>query len=101
DELTGGAGYLAGKAGLVPDKGYEYYRDYARGEDKKSQAANPVTYGASDLAGGLASAALIPNPTSMTGSIASGVGQGALMSAGETDQNLLSKQGLADVALGG
>ncbi|HPQ11773.1 MAG TPA: hypothetical protein PLQ98_10660, partial [Bacillota bacterium] len=36
DELSGAAGYLAGKLGLAPDVGYEYYRDFARNKDKEA-----------------------------------------------------------------
>ena len=49
DELSGAAGYLAGKLGLVPDMGYEYYREGARAQDKAAQEANPKTYGGSRL----------------------------------------------------
>lgn len=101
DELSGGAGYLAGKLGWVPDKGYEYYRDYARQQDKLAQEANPNTYGASALGGGLATAALMPSAGATLGkTVASGAAQGGLAGLGSSDADLLSKEAAMDTAAG-
>lgn len=111
DELTGLAGALAGKSGIkfpyvgkVPDKGYEYYRDYARQHDKDAAIANPKTFGASELAGSIGPA-LVPGLNAAgagLGGTAARVGlQGALMGAGNTENDLTSASGLKDVAIGG
>lgn len=103
DELSGGAGYLGGKLGLVPDKGYDYYRDYARNADKESQAANPGTYGASELAGTVGTA-FIPGLNAAGAGLAGTAGraaiQGGLAGAGSTEESLLSGAGAADIAKG-
>lgn len=103
DELSGLAGAAAGKLGLVPDQGYDYYRDYARQHDKEAQAANPKTFGASSVAGALPTA-FIPGLNAagagLAGTAARAGLQGAIAGAGSTENDLSSASGLKDIAAG-
>lgn len=102
DELSGAAGYLAGKLGLVPDMGYEYYREGARAQDKAAQEANPKTYGGSQLAGGI-STLVIPGlgaAKTIKGAAGLGAGMGAATGIGASEADLLSAQMAKDAALG-
>jgi len=102
DELSGAAGYLAGKLGLTPDMGYEYYRDYARNQAKEASAANPYTYGAGQIAGGIATSAIpgLGAAGSFKGAVGTGAALGGASGVGASEANLLSSQTLQDAALG-
>lgn len=102
DELSGAAGYIAGKLGLAPDVGYEYYRDYARNKDKEAQEANPYTYGASQLLGG-ATTAVLPGlgaANSFKGAVGTGATLGGLGGVGASESDMRSLQMLKDAATG-
>jgi hypothetical protein len=81
DELSGLAGLTAGKAGLVPDAGYEFYRDGARERDKKSFQDHPYLNAAGELLAGLALGSRLP-PTQNTQA-----GLAALYSVGSQDKD--------------
>lgn len=59
DELTGGVESALGSLGVVPDKTYDQAVGEARANDAAAEHANPLTFGAGELAGGLGTA-LIP-----------------------------------------
>lgn len=104
DELAGGAGYLGGKLGLVPEMGYDYYRDYARQHDKEAEAANPKSYTGGEFGGSILSTAIPGLNVAKGSNLATTVGksalQGAVTGAGSTD-DLTSMQGVKDVLSGG
>lgn len=80
DELTGLAGLLAGKFGLVPDLGYERYRDEARKRSEALANDNPYATLGSALLSGIAmgGAGLAQAPHRTQGSV------GALASIGHS-----------------
>ena len=106
DELAGAAGNVAGKLGLVPDMGYDYYRDYTRGQDKEAAAENPKTFLGSKI-GGTVATAFVPGlgavnaaGKGLKGAALLGAGQGAVMGAGDSENNLASTAGLWDIGTG-
>lgn len=87
DELTGALESTAGSLGLVPDKTYEQSRDEARANNQAAQKANPVTYGAGEIGGGLASSFALPGAAATMGGRALQAGAtGAIMGYGVTDK---------------
>lgn len=83
DELAGAMGAAAGTLGILDNKEglsvgdqYRQYRDEARLADKESEDANPGSYVAGQLAGGVATAPILP------GGAASALGRAALTGAG-------------------
>ena len=60
DEITGALESGAGSLGLVPDKTYEQSRDESRLANEAARSANPMSYGAGELAGGVASSFILP-----------------------------------------
>jgi hypothetical protein len=112
DELIGG-GEALGSVLFGEDKladlgdNYSKYRDESRAANRLAQEANPGTYLAGELAGGIA--VPIPGAAALrTGSTIAKVGKGALAgagvgaleAAGRTEESLASAEGLKDVAGG-
>lgn len=104
DELTGAGESALGSLGLLPDKTYEQARDEARLADEAAQAANPMTYDAGQIAGGVAGTFLPGGVVATAGKGLTGVkalgaaavlgaGAGGLSAAGE------SKAGVSDANL--
>lgn len=122
DEAYGALGALANPADIPHDPGlkgwiegipdrYAASRDYARQKDAEAQKANPVTFGVSELAGGLATpgaagigakalggtsaagsalgavrtALVAPEEAGVLANVGRGIGQGALFGAGNSD----------------
>jgi hypothetical protein len=98
DEITGGL------EALLTDKSYEQARDESRANYKAAQEANPITYGASEFGGGVATA-LVPGLNAgklatLGGRVAANAGLGALAGAGMSEADnagTLAK----DAAMGG
>lgn len=86
-------------------KTYEANRDIARGEYKEAEEANPGTYFAGNLGGGVASA-LLPGGilakagAGLKGAITAGAGAGALGALGTSEQDPLSLGTAGEVAGG-
>lgn len=57
-KMAGGAGFIAGKLGLVPDMGYEYYRDGSLHNDMSAMSENPKTAAGAALLGAGATTSL-------------------------------------------
>lgn len=104
DEATAGVGgvydYLMGKLGARGEidlkDAYQTRRDAIRGRDELAQAANPKTFGAAEIGGGVASA-LIPGVGALSGTaqgakIGAVAGKGALAggvtAAGKSEADL-------------
>lgn len=81
DELTGALESTAGSLGLVPDKTYEQSRDESRANYLKAQTDNPVTYGAGQIGGGLATMAIPGLNVAKGASLARTAGTAALQGA--------------------
>ena len=75
DEIAGAAESAAGSLGLVKDKTYEQARDESRANNRSAQEANPVTYGAGQVAGAVGEG-LATGGTSVGGMAALGAAQG-------------------------
>lgn len=98
DELTGALESAAGSLGLVPDKTYEQARDEARAAYQAAEQANPGTYLAGNIAGGIGSAVLAPGAAASTaGRIAQAAGMGAVAGYGSSNDR---DAALADMARG-
>lgn len=108
DEIAGGAGALWDSLSPDQKKSFEdlyiQNRDESRKANKTAQEANPITYGASELGGGIATA-FVPGLntgklTTLGGRVAANAGLGALAGAGMSEAN--NAEALAkDAALGG
>ena len=105
DEISGGVQALFSDSPFMD--AYRKHRDESREEFKAAQEANPKSYFAGELVGGMA----VPLPGAAalkTGSTLAKVGKGAAMgagfgaasAAGSTEESLTSKEGLKDVATG-
>ena len=104
DELTGGLESAAGSLGLVPDKTYEQARDESRANYLRAQTDNPLTYGAGQVGGGLATLAIPGLNVAKGASLARTAGtaalQGGLTGLGSSEKDDL--KGMAwDAAKGG
>lgn len=86
---------------------YDEYREFNRKRYSDAEEANPKSFMAADMAGGL----LLPGGAAKAGAklgakqiakqaVKAGAATGALESAGRTEEELLSAQGATDVALG-
>lgn len=91
---------------IGPTSGKELYkeaRDENRALDRAAQAANPMTYGASNVAGSLLTSFLpgsqLAKGTSALKAAGVGAGYGALQGAGNTEE-IASMQALEDIASG-
>lgn len=89
DEITGGLESAAGSLGFVPDKTYEEARDESRANYLKSQQANPLTYGAGQLGGGIATLAVpglnVAKGASLARTLGTAAAQGALTGLGDSE----------------
>lgn len=81
DEITGALESTAGSLGLVPDKTYEQARDESRANYIAAEKANPLTYGAAQLGGGVASLAIPGLNVAKGAGLATTVGKTALQGA--------------------
>lgn len=97
------------KGDIGPTSGADLYQQTVNNERAQNYAArqaHPITYSGTQIAGSLAPSLLIPGLSaakgaSITRGAVSGGALGALMGAGETQNDLTSKQGLIDVAKSG
>lgn len=108
DELTGALESGAGSLGLVPDKTYEQARDESRANYLKAQQANPLTYGAGQIGGGLATLAIPGLNVAKGASLARTAGTAALqgglagLGASEADDvKQMAKDATIGAGLGG
>lgn len=105
DEITGGVESLLGSLGVVEDKTYEQARDEARAADELAQQANPMSYGAGQVAGGVAGA-FLPGAAALNaakgigGAVAVGAGLGGLAGAGESKAGITDSQFYEDLLKG-
>lgn len=103
DELTGALESTAGSLGLVPDKTYEQSRDESRAQYLKAQTDNPVTYGAGQIGGGLATMAIPGLNVAKGASLARTAGtaalQGGLAGLGSSESDDVSQMA-KDAAVG-
>lgn len=99
DELTAALESASGSLGLVPDKTYEQAVSESRNAYKAAEQANPNTYLAGQLAGGIGSAVLAPAAAAtIPGRIAQAAGMGAVAGYGMNENR---DQALQDIAVGG
>jgi len=69
-------------------RSYSEARDAQRGLEADTQRASPGTYGASQLAGGVAGALALRNPSSLAGATAQGAAEGAAQGLGDSRADL-------------
>jgi hypothetical protein len=98
DELAGAGESTLGSLGLVPDKTYEQARDESRAAYDAAKTANPGSYLAGQVTGGVASSflpggAILNAGKGLKGAAMVGAGLGGLSAAGE------SEAGVTDAAL--
>lgn len=95
DEIAGVGGFIkAGAKGQNPITGYQAERDVIRREQDRAREARPITSAVSELAGGVATGALVPGRyvKSATDAAKAAAAEGALYGFG-------SGEGLEDSAL--
>lgn len=90
--ITGMSGPLAGGSldDLIDD--YRSSRDKLRAEFAKTQAANPKTFLAGQVAGGLASGSAAGTPSTLGSAMKTGSGIGAISALGNSDADLTKGQ---------
>lgn len=66
-----------------PNVTYEQRRDFKRGQNVSAQEANPITYGAGQVGGGIAQT--VAMPFARAGTLAAGATQGAVSGVGYSD----------------
>lgn len=108
DEIAGGAGALWDSLSPDQKKSFEdlyiQNRDESRSANKAAQEANPITYGASEIGGGVATA-FVPGLNAgklatLGGRVAANAGLGALAGAGMSEADNASALA-KDAAIGG
>jgi hypothetical protein len=96
DEITGGL------ESLLTDKSYEQARDESRANYKQAETANPVTFGAGNVAGAVGTSLIVPGmagAASVAGRAAQAAAGGALSGLGQSEAT--DATGMAkDAALG-
>lgn len=90
DEITGGL------ESLLSDKTYEQARDESRAAYKSAQEANPMTYGASELGGGVATA-FVPGLNIAKGATLANIAAKSALSAGINAAGSSGAQNVGDL----
>lgn len=107
DEISGGAQALYHKAMDPGDAKlmdlYRKYRDASRGEFKAAEDANPKTFMAGNIAGGVATTPFLPEVAGIKGAMAVGAGLGAAQGLGSSNADITQGDvggALKDTAIG-
>lgn len=99
DEATAALESGLGSLGVVPDKTYEQAVSESRKNYQTAQEANPITYGAGQVGGSIASALALPGAAATLGGRALQAGAlGAIQGYGSTDNR---EDLIQNMALGG
>ena len=106
DELAGAGESTLGSLGLVPDKTYEQARNESRANFDAAQQANPLSYTAGQIGGGVASSllpggAILNAGKGVGGAIAAGAAIGGVSALGESTASLSNPTELGYDALKG